>query len=60
MPCRSDEEEMQLPRSPSPVTPTKPLRNDGASHDNPDAGRAINQSDDDAAFGLEKKRHAND
>ncbi len=51
---------MQLPRSPSPVTPTKPLRNDGASHDNPDAGRAINQSDDDAAFGLEKKRHAND
>ncbi len=29
MPCRSDEEEAQIPESPNPVTPTKPPRNDG-------------------------------
>ncbi len=37
MPCRSDEEETQIPEPPNPVTPTKPPRNDGAGYDNSDA-----------------------
>jgi hypothetical protein len=46
MPCRSDEEEAQIPESPNPVTPTKPQRNDGAGHDNSDAEFPLTQSDE--------------
>ncbi len=47
MPCQSDEEEMQRPDSPAPVTPTKSLGNDGAGHDNPEAENSSAESDDD-------------
>ena len=46
MPCRSVEEEAQIPESPNPVTPTKPLHNDGAGYDNTDAKFPLTQSDE--------------
>jgi hypothetical protein len=55
MPCRSDEEEAQITEFPHPVKPTKPP---GYAH-NPDAKRAVTQSNDDAELGREKKRQAN-
>ena len=47
MPCRSSEEESQLPDASDPVTPTKSLRNHGALHDNTDAESSSAESDDD-------------
>ncbi len=46
MPCRSDEEEAQIPEPPNPVMPTKPPRNDGAGYDNLDAEIPLTQSDE--------------
>ncbi len=46
MPCRSDEEEAQIPESLNPFTPTKPPRNDGAGYDNSDAEFPLTQSDE--------------
>ncbi len=47
MPCRSSEEESQLPDAPDPVTPTKSLRNYWGRHDNPDAESSSAESDED-------------
>jgi hypothetical protein len=55
MPCRSSEEESQLPDGliqlrqqwPDPVTPAKSLRKYGARHDNPDAESFSAESDED-------------
>ena len=58
MPCRSDEEEMQRPGSPNPVTPTKPQRNDGACHDNSDAEIPLTQSDEEVEELLKQKKEA--
>jgi hypothetical protein len=46
IPCRSDEEEAQITEFPLPVTPTKPLGNEGASHDYSDAERAVTEFDE--------------
>jgi hypothetical protein len=59
MPCRSDEEEAQVTDFPHPVKPTKPPGYAGAGQHNPDAERAVTQSNDDAELGREKKRQAN-
>ncbi len=56
---RSDDEEAQITELPHPVTPTKSSGNDGGGHDNPDAERALIQSNDDAELGREQKRQAN-
>jgi hypothetical protein len=45
MPCRSEEEEAQIPEPPNPVTPTKLQRNDGAGY-NSDAEIPLTQSDE--------------
>jgi hypothetical protein len=45
MPHRPWEESAQDPETPNPVTPTKPQRNAGASHDNPDAQNSTCQYD---------------
>ncbi len=37
MPCRDDELFAQSPEQPNPVTPSRPLRNAGASHDQSNA-----------------------
>ncbi len=47
---------MQLPGSPNPVTPTKPLRNDWACHDNQDAEIALTQSDEEEEERPKQKR----
>ncbi len=46
MPCRSYEEESQVPDAPDLVTPTKSLRNYGARHDNSDAESSRAKSDE--------------
>ncbi len=56
MPCRSDEEEMQRPGSPNPVTPTKQPRNYGANHDNSVAVIALTQSDEEDESRPKQKR----
>jgi hypothetical protein len=56
MPCRSDEEEAQIPQPSNPVTPTKPPRNDGAGYDNSDAEFALTQSDEEQEERPKKKR----
>ncbi len=56
MPCRSDEEETQIPEQPNPVTPTKLLRNDAASYDNVDAEIPLTQSDEEEEERLKQKR----
>jgi hypothetical protein len=56
MPCRSDEEEAQIPESPNQVTPTKPPRNDGAGYDNLDAEIPLTQSDEEAEERPKQKR----
>jgi hypothetical protein len=56
MPCRSDEEEAQIPESPNPVTPTKPQRNDGAGYDNSDAETPLTQSDEEEEKRPKQKR----
>ncbi len=56
MPCRSDEEEAQIPESPNPVTPTKPPRNDGAGYDNSDAEFPLTQSDQEEEERSKQKR----
>ncbi len=59
MPCCSDEEEMQLPGSPNPVTPTKVTKlpgNDGTCHDNPDAEIALTQFDEEEESRPKQKR----
>jgi hypothetical protein len=56
MPCRSVEEEARIPESPNPVTPTKPARNDGAGHDNPDAKIPLTQSDEEQEERPKQKR----
>ena len=45
MPCRTWEEEQLDPAPEHPVTPTKPTRNDGASHADPDAEGRETESD---------------
>jgi hypothetical protein len=55
MPCRSDEEEAQIPQ-PNPVTPTKPLCNDGAGYDNSDAEFPLTQSDEEQEERPKQKR----
>ena len=45
MPCRSREEEQLDPAPEHPVTPTKPNRNTGASHEDPDAESRETESD---------------
>jgi hypothetical protein len=47
---------MQWPGSPNQFTPTKPPRNDGASHDNPDAEIAVTQSDEEGETRPKQKR----
>ncbi len=39
-------EDVQVTELPHPVKPMKPPGNDGAGHDNSDAGRAVTQSDE--------------
>ncbi len=56
MPCQSDEEEMQRPGSPDPVTPTNPPRNDGAGHDNSDAEKEVTESDEEQEQRSKQKR----
>ena len=56
MPCRSDEEEAQIPDPHNPITPMKPPRNDGAGYDNSDAGIPLTQSDEEQEERLEQKR----
>jgi hypothetical protein len=56
MPCRSDEEEAQIPESPNPVTPTKPPRNDGGGYDNLDAEFPLTQSDEEQEERPKQKR----
>jgi hypothetical protein len=51
--CRSDEDEMKLPDPPDPVTPTKSLLNHGAGHDNPEAEKSSDESDDDESLAEE-------
>jgi hypothetical protein len=55
MPCQADEEEMQRPGSPNPVTPTKPPRHDGAGHDDSDSEILLTQSDEEEKL-LKKER----
>ena len=47
MSCRSDEEEDAAPPPPGYTTPTKPNRNDGAAHAEPDAEGTNAESDAD-------------
>ncbi len=47
---------MQRSELPNPVTPTKPLGNDGSGHDNQDAERAVSQSEGIAELGRKPKR----
>ncbi len=56
MPCRSDEEEMQRPGSPNPVSPMKQPLNDGACHDNSDAEIPLGQSDEEEKERPKQKR----
>jgi hypothetical protein len=53
---RSDEEEMNRPGSPNPVTPTKLQRNDGAGYDNSDAEIPLTQSYEEAEERPKQKR----
>jgi hypothetical protein len=46
MPCRSSEEESQLPDAPDPIMPTKSMRNYGARHNNPYAESSSAKSDE--------------
>ncbi len=45
MPCQPEEESAQGPEPEHPVTTTKPTRNDGPSHADPDAEGRENESD---------------
>jgi hypothetical protein len=56
MPCRSDEEEAQIPEPPNPVTPAKQPLNDGAGYDNSDAEISLTQSDEEEEEHLIQKR----
>ncbi len=56
MPCGSYQEEMKLPGSPNPVTPTKQLCNDGACHDNLDAEIPLTQFDEEEESRRKQKR----
>ncbi len=60
VPCRPWEEDVQitglLPNPALPVTPTKPPGNDGAYHDNSDAGRSVTESDEEVELLPNKKR----
>ena len=56
MPCRSDDEEAQIPELPNPVTPTKPPRNDGAGYDNSDSEIPLTQSDEEEEERPKQKR----
>jgi hypothetical protein len=56
MPCRSDDEEAQIPESPNPVTPTKPPCNDGAGYYNSDAEFPLTQSDEEEEERPKQKR----
>ena len=56
MPCRSDEEEAQIPESPNPVTHTKPPRNAGACYNNSDAEFPLTQSNEEEEERPKQKR----
>jgi hypothetical protein len=56
MPCRSDEEEAQIPEPPNPITPTKLQRNDGAGYDNSVAEISLTQSDEEEEEHPKQKR----
>ncbi len=56
MPCRPWEEEQLDPAPQHPVTPTKPTRNDGASHADPDAEVREIESDREEDLGAKKIR----
>jgi hypothetical protein len=56
MPCRPWEEEQLDPAPEHPVTPTKPTRNDGASHADPDAEGRETESDREEDLGATKIR----
>ncbi len=56
MPCRSDDEEAQIPEFSNPFTPTKLPRNDGAGYDNSDAEIPLTQSDEEAEERPKQKR----
>ena len=58
MPCRPEEESVQDPEPEHPVTPTKPTRNDGASHADPDAEGLETESDGEEDLGATKIRRA--
>jgi hypothetical protein len=55
MPCRSDEEEAQIPEPPNPVTPTKSPLN--AGYDNSDAEIPLTQSDEEEEEHPKQKRN---
>jgi hypothetical protein len=55
MSCRPWEESAPDPKTPNPVTPTKPPRNAGAGQDNPDAEISECQYDSDEPFRKKKK-----
>ena len=58
MPCRPEEESVQDPEPEHPVTPTKPTRNAGASHTDPDAEGRETESDGEEDLGATKIRRA--
>ena len=59
MPCRSDEEDMQLHAVRDPITPSTPPRNDGAGHAKSDGDGVSTEDDDDAELQLPVKKKRN-
>ena len=58
MPCRPEEESAQDPEPEHPVTSTKPTRNAGASHADPDAEGRETESGGEEDLGATKIRRA--
>ncbi len=56
MPCLPEEEWQLVPAPEHPVTPTKPTRNDEASHADPDAEVLETESDREQDLGAKKRR----
>ena len=59
MPCRSDEEEMQLYPNSGGTDPSTPLENDGARHAESDGDGVSTEDDDDAELQLPVKKKRN-